>query len=211
MSQPYPIMLDMQGKKAVVIGGGRIATHKIKCLKEAGANVTVVSPTASADVEQWANAKELLWKRRNFQTSDLTHAFLVIAATNDETVNQAVAQATASSSLLCVVDAPETGNFTVPARMTRGKLTIAVSTTGASPGVAKQITKDLAATYDAQFAAYLDFLAQARQTVKETIQQEAKRKEILTRLLDKEFQQQSRQEQERLFQVWCKEGDGAHE
>lgn len=162
----YPIMLNIQDRIAVVVGGGRIAYRKIISLLQSGACVTVISPEVSSRIEQLYIDGSINWKQKSFAAEDIHKAFVVIAATDDKQINREVALIAGPMQLVNIVDDPELSNFHVPATLRRGRLTIAVATVGASPILAKKIRDDLAETYDETYADYVDFLAKARTEIK---------------------------------------------
>jgi precorrin-2 dehydrogenase/sirohydrochlorin ferrochelatase len=134
----YPLFLDLKNEPATVVGAGKVATRKIRSLLAAGANVTVISPQA------YRLPKGVRWLPRRYQRGDLAGARIVVAATNDLRVNQLVcAEAKHRRQLVNCIAPPSAGNFIVPAVARRGKLTIAISTGGLSPALAKQLRRDL--------------------------------------------------------------------
>ena len=140
MNRYYPIFLDLQGRPAVVVGGGRVAARKAAALVEAGARVRVIAPRLVPELQ--AHQVE----RRSYRPGDLRGAVLAFAATNDRRVNHAVAvEATRRRIPVNVADSLEECTFIVPARVSRGGLEIAVSTGGRSPRLAKQLRRRLEA------------------------------------------------------------------
>jgi precorrin-2 dehydrogenase/sirohydrochlorin ferrochelatase len=140
----YPLFLDLGGQPATVIGAGKVATRKIRSLLAAGARVTVIAPTGTAAIGTLARARKLRWLRRRYRAGDLRGARLVIAATDNPELNRRIcAEARRRRLLVNCVAPPEAGNFIVPAVARRGTLTIAISTGGASPGLAKRLRRDL--------------------------------------------------------------------
>lgn len=154
----YPVLLDLYGKKAVVIGGGKIATRKVQTLLESEANITVVSPDITETLEQFVIEQRITWHKKYFHVSDLDEAFIVIAATNEKALNQLIAAHCHSYQLVNVVSEGKAGNFIVPASLRRGKITISVSTDGTNPSLAKQIRNELASAYDEAYAVYVNSL-----------------------------------------------------
>lgn len=141
----YPIILDIVAKEVLVIGGGRIATRKTLDLLTAGARVTVISPDLHPTLAELEAKHRLAWINKRFEPSDVQlSAFIVIAATNCKACNELVARSAYSHQLVNVVDDAQLGTFHVPAKLTRGKLTITVSTGGSSPALAKQVRDELA-------------------------------------------------------------------
>jgi precorrin-2 dehydrogenase len=134
----YPLFLNLTNQPVVVVGGGTVARRKIRSLIAAGALVTVISPNAVG------LPKTVRWLRRRYRNGDLRGARLVISATDDQAVNaQVCAEAKRRKLLVNCVAPPSAGNFIVPAVARRGGLTIAVSTGGVSPALAKRLRRDL--------------------------------------------------------------------
>ncbi len=172
-------MLDLYGKDAVVIGGGKVANRKIRSLVEAGASVTVVSPEVTANIKKLVQQGQINWIKKQVEAKDYQDAFVVIAATNGPDVNQRIAAQAGKHQLVNVVDDPDNGNFHVPAKLSRGRLTIAVSTGGASPILAKRIRDELAQTYDTTYEDYMDHLFDCRQKIKRMTLSEQEKRKIL--------------------------------
>lgn len=134
----YPLFLDLAGQPVTVIGAGKVGVRKIRTLHQAGAVITVISPKAG-DLPAGVR-----WIRRKYRRGDLAGARLVVAATDDLAVNAAVCrEAQRRRQLVNCAAPPSAGNFIVPATLTRGGLTIAISTGGASPAAAKALRRDL--------------------------------------------------------------------
>lgn len=134
-SADYPIVLTgLAGTLAVVVGGGAVGERKIRGLLAAGVEVRLVSPTATPQLQTWAHEQHISWMQRDYVTGDLAGARLVFAATNQRAVNARVAREAAARGLLCnVADAPDEGNFHLPALHRDRGMTIAVSSGGAAP------------------------------------------------------------------------------
>ena len=166
----YPINLRVAGKKCAVVGGGAVACRKIKSLLAAGAEVTVFSPELTAELAEMVKKKQFNYIARPYQKGDLKGFFLVICATDNTTVNQAVsAEAERLGILANVVDVPELGNFSVPAQVKRGDLLLTVSTGGKSPAMAKKLRQELAKQYGEEYGEYLDMLDKIRRELKQRL------------------------------------------
>jgi precorrin-2 dehydrogenase / sirohydrochlorin ferrochelatase len=142
MSEPryYMACLDLRGCDCLVVGGGRIATEKAVELVACGADVTVVAPQIDGELR----GLPLVALERPFTRSDVVGRFLVIAATNDRSVNAAVSAACDERATLCnVADDPELCSFILPAVVRRDPIVVAVSTGGASPALAQRIRDDI--------------------------------------------------------------------
>ncbi|WP_243291083.1 NAD(P)-binding protein [Bacillus sp. FJAT-47783] len=195
----YPAMLNLVGKRAVVVGGGKIATRKVKTLLKAEANVTVVSPTVTEELHQLAQLHHIEWKEKTFDPKDIREAFLVIAATNNRNVNEIVFESTTDHQLINIVDDQRRSNFIVPAVFQRGKLMMSISTSGTYPGLAKQIKKELVAHYDERYEGYLSFLESCRMEVLQTIEDESEKQQILKELLKPHYIQLSDEQRREAF------------
>ncbi len=183
MNRYYPLFLDIQDKTCVIVGGGAVALRKAKTLKEYGAKVVVVSPEVSEAINDMVNAGDVKWIKKNFTPPHLDGAELVFACTSHETVNEEVYTAATERNIqVNVVDNLELCSFMVPSVVNRGDLSIAISTSGKSPAVAKHVRKLLHKTFGDEWAAYLDIMGRARKAVLENIPAQKKRSEIFTRL-----------------------------
>ena len=147
MSRYYPAYLDLAGRRCVVIGAGEIAERKVTQLLASGADVMLVSPSATPELERLAEQKELRWIRRAYVQGDLAGAVLAVAATDDEAVNRAVhAEAEREKTLLNVVDVPSLCGFIAPSIVERGPVTVAISTAGTSPALARKLRELMGGT-----------------------------------------------------------------
>ena len=140
MTRYYPAYLDLTGKRCVVIGAGVIAERKVLQLLASDADVTLVSPTATDELQQLVGEKKVRWIRRSYVRGDLAGAMLAIAATDDEQVNRQVhAEAEREKTLLNVVDVTPLCGFIAPSIIERGPVTVAISTSGTSPALARKL------------------------------------------------------------------------
>jgi precorrin-2 dehydrogenase/sirohydrochlorin ferrochelatase len=181
----YSILLDLNGKGCVVVGGGQVAERKIAALLEAKANVTVISTCITPVISEWVAKGQLKGIIDGYDSQYSTEAFLVIAATNSNEVNERVyLDATARGQLINRADCPAQSNFIVPAVVRRGMLSIAVSTSGASPSLAAEISQKLEQEYGKEYELYVDFLGDFRLLVQERIDDPQQRRRILKQVLE---------------------------
>jgi len=176
-SRYYPVFLNLKGKKAVVVGGGKVAERKILSLLKAGSDVKVISPYLTKRLEKEKLRGRLEHIPRQYRKGDLKSVFLVIAATDSGWINERVSKD--ASCLVNVVDTPHWCNFIVPSIVNRGLLTIAVSTSGVSPGLSRSIRKELEKLYGPEFANYLKSVKVIRSKALKLIQDKKKRGELL--------------------------------
>jgi precorrin-2 dehydrogenase/sirohydrochlorin ferrochelatase len=140
MERIYPIALVMEGRPCLVVGGGRVAERKIESLLQAGATVRVVALAATEAVQALARERLIELRLGAYAPDDLEGAFVVIVATNDATLNAGISEECGRRGLLVnVVDQPALCSFYVPAVVERGPVSIAISTGGAGPALAKRL------------------------------------------------------------------------
>ncbi len=167
MASYYPVFLNLKGRACVVIGGGRVAEGKVRNLTKHDCSVTVVSPRVTPAIGRWASQGRIAWLQRPYREGDLKGAFLAIAATNDNEVNRVIAEeAEREKALLNVVDYPPLCAFIAPAIVERGPVTIAISTSGASPALARKLRETLEGSELVQYADLAGVLSKARREVK---------------------------------------------
>lgn len=175
--QHLPIFFDVKQEVCLVIGGGEIATRKVTLLLRAGARVRVIAPELGQSLLRLAENRRIEHLPRSYQTSDLDGAVLVIAATNDLTVNREIARAARARRLpVNVVDNPEDGNFIMPSIIDRSPVVAAVSTGGASPVLARLIRSRLESLIPAGYGRLAELAARFRRRVKEKISDPAQRR-----------------------------------
>jgi siroheme synthase-like protein len=148
----YPILLNIRGRKCLVVGGGQVALRKAKTLLEHDANVEVVSPSFCPELNQMATDGAIRTIQRDYKSEDLQHAFIAIAATDDVETNERVAsEARQRGVLVNVVDDPKNSDFIVPSYLKRGDVIVAVSTSGRSPALARKIRSELERNFKAEY------------------------------------------------------------
>ncbi len=162
----YPVFLALDGKKCLVVGGGKVAERKVGSLLEAGADVTVISPALTKKLSGLAQKGRIRHLERTYRKGDLRGASLAIGATDSESENEKVSKEAADLNIpVNIVDRPALCSFIVPSVIKRGPLVVAVSTSGVSPAMAKSIRKELEALYGPAFARYLKRLAAFRKKI----------------------------------------------
>ena len=162
----FPIFLKLEGKRCLVVGAGPVGEGKIRGLLETGAHVRVVAPIATEQIQHWAKADAVEWQERHFQTSDLDGVFLVVAATSSPVINDLIFSEAQRLNILCnVVDVPDRCDFYYPAIVRRGKLQIAISTSGESPTLAQRVKQELENQFPSEYAPWLDAIGQERRAI----------------------------------------------
>ena len=163
----YPVYLNIEGKLCVIIGGGDVAEGKIAKLLEAGARITLISPDVTPGIRAAAQRGELEWRPRKYQPGDLSGAFMGVAATNVHSVSTRIfEEAEERGVLLNVVDDTPRCTFITPSIVKRGAVTLAISTGGTSPALARKMRESLAGSPALEWADLAGVLSRARQEVK---------------------------------------------
>ena len=166
-SEPYPVNLNLAGLPVLVVGGGPVAAHKIKALKRAGADVTVVAPAAIGSI---ADDPKVDWHQRRYRRGEAASYRLVVTATDDPDVNAQVARdGSASNVFVNSADDPENCSFTLMSVLRRGDLQVTVSTNGRSPALARWLRLRLGEQIDSSHVNLLDLLAEVRSKVRATL------------------------------------------
>jgi siroheme synthase-like protein len=164
----YPVFLDVKNRRCIVIGGGSVALRKVTALLEAGAAVTVVAPDVVPELRQMAADNKITLAERAYRAGDLAGAFVVVAATDDREANRRVAaDAQEHRCLVNAVDDAGCSDFIVPSTVTRGALTIAVSTGGRSPALARKLRERLEDQYGDEYADLVEMAGNVRAALKQ--------------------------------------------
>jgi siroheme synthase-like protein len=159
-----PLNIDMQNLATLVVGGGAVASRKVKVLLDAGAKVHVVAMSLGHDLADLWSAGEITARIATYEPADLEGVFLAVAATDNAEVNKSIARdAQGRGLLVSVADAPESGNCTFPALLRRGGLEIAVSTGGRCPAFAVLVRDRIAEIIGDDYGRVLDQLAGERE------------------------------------------------
>jgi precorrin-2 dehydrogenase/sirohydrochlorin ferrochelatase len=165
----YPVMLRLDQKRAIVIGGGSVAARKARDLLECGAIVTVISPESHEAMHEllasYPDRIEIL--TRNYTQGDLSGAFIVFSATDDEMTNSEVSREAQEKNIIVnTVDDPRNCTFIVPSWFDRNGVIIAVSTSGKSPAYAARLRRDIEGMIPDSIKDTLDALEKTRNLLK---------------------------------------------
>lgn len=190
MASYYPMFAQLTGRKVVVVGGGKVAERKLQGLLRTGANILVISPEATDLIKQWFAANQIDWKQADYEAKWLEGANLVFAATSDPDMNDCIAHdAGRMGQWVNRAEQPEYSDFIVPAALHRGKLSIAISTSGASPLTAKKIKSEIARMYGDEYELALDVLDELRQVVKQHVEDRTQRRQWFKQLAETDWLQ----------------------
>lgn len=188
MPRYYPMMMDLGGRRCVVVGGGDVAARKIETLVRCGARVTVIAPEIDPSLLSLVDGERLTHLKGEYRKGHLDGAVLAIGATDDEKVNRAVfADAGALKIPVNVVDVPELCSFIVPSVIERGDLLIAVSTSGKSPAMSKRIRKEMEKHFGPEYAEMLKLMGEVRALMRERVPELDRRMEALTAIANSDL------------------------
>lgn len=175
-----PIFVEVAAQRCLIVGGGEVAARRAYSLVEAGAAVTVVSPDLNTDLREMASRGAIVHVARTYRYGDMSGEVLVYAATDDTELHRSLrAEAAERNILINIGDAPELCSFIVPAVLNRGDLKIAVSTSGASPALARKIRDQLDSLFGPEHGVVLKIMRAARTLVHRREGDRATRERIL--------------------------------
>ena len=163
MPRYYPAFIDVRGRDCVVIGGGELGEEKVVKLLECDASVVVVSSDVTDKVRGLAQDGAVEWIRRDYEYGDLERAFIAIANTGDSEVDRRISkEAEERNVILNVVDVTHLCTFIAPSVARRGEVTVATSTGGASPALARTFREKLESSRILEYADLAPVLSDAR-------------------------------------------------
>jgi len=181
----YPVFIRLEDRHCLVVGGGAVGARKVLDLLEAGARVTVVSPELTPVLADLAAKGELIHLQGDFQEEQVQGMALVIGATDDMEVNARVSAAAQVRNIwVNIVDQPDLCTFIVPAQVRRGELTLAISTGGASPALARKIREELEELFGPEYGPYLALMQTIRTRVLEARRGDPENAVLFKRLVD---------------------------
>ncbi|ADY21455.1 precorrin-2 dehydrogenase [Bacillus paranthracis] len=144
MYNMYPLMLNLNKKVVVIIGGGKIAYRKASGLKDTGAFVTVISPEICAEMKE---LPYITWKQKTFSNDDIKDAHLIYAATNQHAVNLMVKQAAHNFQWVNVVSDGTESSFHTPGVIRDNEYVVTISTSGKDPSFTKRLKQELTSIF----------------------------------------------------------------
>lgn len=180
----YPAFLDLHGKKVVIVGGGVVAQRKVETLLQYGADLFLAARELTQALKDHVDRGRIRFLGTEFGETDLEGATLVIAATDDPVLNRRVSLSARQRGILVnAVDQPEDCTFIVPSVVRRGDLVIAVSTSGKSPALARQLRERLGELFGPEYEPYLRVMGRLREWVLSRPLSSQERGEIFRRLV----------------------------
>lgn len=180
----YPLYMNVEGRECLVVGAGAVAARKARSLLECGAMVTVIGENPLPSLER-LQSQGLTLRRRKFRKSDLKGVALTFGATDDSAVNGELSRLSRRRGVpVNIADDPENSTFILPAVHRRGDLSIAVSTAGRSPALARQIKEDLGRRYGRDYADLAALLGAERERMVQSVPGHRRRAALWRKILD---------------------------
>ena len=187
----YPIMMNLEDQRVVVVGGGSVARRKVASLLDSGARVVVISPELVDGLRKLADQGRIEWIAELFDDAILDRlagVALVFGATNRRDVNVVIHRAAVDRRIPCnIADVPDLCTFTVPAVITQGELLIAVSTGGSSPALARRIREDLQKRFGPEYAEMTRVMGELRKLVLQTGSPSDENKRLFLQIVDSDI------------------------
>lgn len=164
----YPIFVEMKGRRILVIGGGHVSAEKVRGLLAGEADVTLVSPELNDELREHVEAGRIRHVGRAYQDADLDGGYeLIMVATDDGAINAEVAAGGKKRGIwVNAADDQKHCDFILPSVVRKGKITLAASTSGASPALARRLREELDAYLTDDMPALADLLAEVRQEIR---------------------------------------------
>lgn len=182
----YPVNLNINGRNCLVVGGGGVASRKVKSLLDCGAKVTVVSPAFAEALQNMTDHLGVQLVERPYESSDLNGMFLVIGATDDMALNRRIHADAENRQMLCnIADVPEVCNFILPSVIRQGDFILTISTSGKSPAFAKHLRRQLQDAYGPEYDRFLKLMGAIRKRLLAEAHAPEAHKHLFKRLIEK--------------------------
>lgn len=179
-----PLLVDLEGRNCLVIGGDSLAASRVKALCEAGAAVTVVAAEITPELRTMVQAGTISYRARDYAAGDLREQFIAWVATMDEATGRAAAaEARQRGIMINVTDRPALCDFIMPAVVKRGEVQVAISTGGSSPALARRMREQLEGLIGAEYGPLAEMLRGARRWLRGQVNDAGERAQILSRLV----------------------------
>ncbi len=185
--QYLPLFADIRDRDCLIVGGGRVAERRVLLLGRAGAKITVIAPEPSRELERLADADAIGLARRAFDTEPLDRYWLIVAATDDPELNAEVAAAARRAKRLCnVVDDAQLSTFIMPAIVDHDPVTIAISSAGKSPVLARWVKGVIETVLPVRLGELATLAGRWRERVKQALPDLERRRKFWQAMLEGE-------------------------
>lgn len=188
-----PLMIDISQKQIVVVGGGKVAERRVSTLVHYATDIHIISPTISEHLRHMVKQDGVQWHAKSFEAKDIKQASLIIAATNNSEVNQQILASKPHHAFINMTSIAKEGDIVFPSILRRGKLTLSISTNGASPKLTAQILSEFKERFDDSYGDYVDFLYECRQKIKQTQLSMSQKEDFLKMVLTQPYREKNKQ------------------
>ena len=186
----FPLFIKMDGRKVMVIGGGSVALRKIRILTDYGADIRIISGEVRNELKMMAEAGRLEWQKENLtekHLSELDEAFLVICASNDETVNAMAANYCQRRHILVDCAKPgENSDCVFPSVVRRGNVVVGISTSGGVPALTRHLREKVEAVMPEWYGDFERALRDKRRQLKQSDLSQGERRQSLRQWIAEE-------------------------
>jgi precorrin-2 dehydrogenase/sirohydrochlorin ferrochelatase len=186
----YPINLNLNGKKVLIVGGGKVALRKFKRLLLTKAQIIIVSPEFNPGFKTYIthDLEQCRFIKRKFEEKDLIGQFLIFAATDNSKLNQRIALLARGKNILVnIIDNADLSDFTVPAALSRGALLLTASTGSNLPALSKKIKEQLEQEFGLEYQILLELMKEKRDQIIAEIDEISVRRKIFKKLASDQF------------------------
>ncbi len=185
----YPVILDLNGKACLVVGGGAVAQRKVEGLLRACARVTVVAPRVNDSIKDLQQDGKIVLHQREFTPADLDGKILAFGALDDPEARRSLsAEARQRGIPVNLADDPQNCDFIIPSSLTRGDLLVTVSTGGKSPALSRKLRQVLEKKIGPSFALQVEAMGDVRERLfRELPEHEDLRREVLLGIVDSDL------------------------
>lgn len=179
-----PLLVDLEGRHCLVIGGDWLAASRVKALREAGASVTVIAAEITPELGALVQAGAISYRGRDYAAGDLRGQFMAWVATMDEAIGRAAAaEARQRGIMINVTDRPALCDFIMPAVVKRGAVQVAIATGGASPALARRIREQLEGLIGPEYGPLAEMLRSARRWLRGQVSDAGERARMMSGLV----------------------------
>ncbi|MED1601308.1 bifunctional precorrin-2 dehydrogenase/sirohydrochlorin ferrochelatase [Alkalihalophilus marmarensis] len=196
-----PVMMDFEGREVTVVGGGRVACRQIKKLRLQKATIHLISPDITAEIEDLVRAGEVSFEKREVKPNESFSSDLVILATNDQELNEALYYNREARQWVYNASNQGKSDIHFPHTLQKGDLTITVSTNGASPLYAKELSKQIENQLPVDIEDQLLFLKWARDQIKSSSLNSVDKKDLLTQIVHPNWLNDKEREEKLLMKI----------
>ncbi|KRG11187.1 NAD(P)-binding protein [Staphylococcus sp. NAM3COL9] len=188
-----PLMIDISKKKVFVIGGGNVAERRVNTLVNYAKDIHIISPNITEKLKDLVRCSVIKWSEKSFEINDIHQADFIVVATDSASTNQWVLQHKPSHAMINMAGAATSGDVVFPSILRRGKLTLSVSTNGASPALTAQILAEFQQKFTSRYEVYVDFLYECRQRVKKSSLSSLEKQRFLKSILADRYLEKDKQ------------------